>query len=134
MLALRRLPLRTSFANGGPLTVSEQHSVPHLVVHPKPGQGELRQGDKKQHDQDYQAECGGITNVEVREPVLVDVLHDRLGGVPGPPWVMICTGSNIWNAPMNEITMTKNNDGDSIGSVILRNIRVVPAPSTLAAS
>ena len=35
---------------------------------------------------------------------------------------------------MNEITMTKNNDGESIGSVMLRNMRVAPAPSTLAAS
>jgi len=35
---------------------------------------------------------------------------------------------------MNEMTMTKNNEGDSIGSVMVRKTRKVPAPSTLAAS
>jgi hypothetical protein len=54
--------------------------------------------------------------------------------LPGPPLVMMCTGSKIWNAPMNEMTVTKNRDGDSSGSLIRISSCHQFAPSILAAS
>ncbi len=35
----------------------------------------------------------------------------------GPPWVMICTGSKIWKAPMKVITEAKNMVGVISGRV-----------------
>src|SRR3712207_7277237 len=56
-------------------------------------------------------------------------LHDAL-----PIWVMMNIGSKIWNAPMNEMTQTKNSVGDSIGTVTCQKRRHGRAPSMTAAS
>ena len=53
---------------------------------------------------------------------------------PGPPFVMIRMESNTLNVPVVMVIKIKNNWGDSIGRVILKNFLVPLAWSSIAAS
>ena len=52
---------------------------------------------------------------------------------PGPPFVMIRMESNTLNVPVVMVIKIKNNWGDSIGRVILKNFLVPLAWSSIAA-